>query len=179
MSKNRTLERTTVERRLARSSVTTTAPDVCDDEADVQPRVPRDAGVTLTEILISIVLLGTLVSALLVAVQSSLGASSAAFDGAQIETVLLNASDRVSRAPQLCDYEAYVDAAALAEGWEVTTTSVSVEILVANTGDPSDWQPQTCPADVRPFDVQRLTISASNPSGTVSRTLTVVKSDVN
>ena len=39
--------------------------------------------------------------------------SSIAFSGAEVETVLLNASDRVNRAPQLCDYEAYVDAAAL------------------------------------------------------------------
>jgi len=139
----------------------------------------RDAGVSLPEILVSIVLMGTLLAAVMSAVQMSVRSSSVAFAGAQLETVLLNASDRINRAPQLCDYEAYVDAAALAEGWPDTTTSVVVEKLVANTGDPSDWQPQTCPADVGPFDVQRLTVTATNPAGTTTRTLTIVKSDVN
>lgn len=141
--------------------------------------LPRDAGVTLPELIVSIVLMGTLLAAVMAAVQMSVRSSSVAFEGAQLETVLLNASDRVTRAPQLCDYEAYVDAAALAEGWADTTTSVVVEKLVANTGDPSDWQPQTCPADVGPFDVQRLTVTATNPAGTTTRTLTLVKSDVN
>jgi type II secretory pathway pseudopilin PulG len=139
----------------------------------------RDVGATLVEIIISIVLMGTLLAAVMSAVQLSIRSSSVAYEGAQLETVLLNASDRVTRAPQLCDYEVYVDAAALAEGWPDTSTSVVVEKLVANTGDPSDWQPQTCPADVRPFDVQRLTVTATNPAGTTTRTLTMVKSDVN
>lgn len=141
-------------------------------------RPPRDAGVTLVEVIVSIVLIGGLLGGLLSAVQLSIRSSSIAYTGAQVETVLINASDRVNRAPQLCSYEDYVDAAALAEGWDVATTSVVVERLVANTGAPSDWAPQTCPADVRPFDVQRLTITATDPSGRLTRTLTVVKSDV-
>lgn len=145
---------------------------------DAAPPVRRDHGATLTEIMVSIALIGVLVAALLGAVQASIRSSSVAFAGAEVETVLLNASDRISRAPQLCDYEAYVDAAALAEGWDISTTSVTVELLVANTGSPSDWQPQACPADVSPFDVQRLTITATNPGGGTTRTLTVVKSDV-
>jgi len=140
--------------------------------------VRRDSGATLTEIMISIALIGVLVAALLGAVQASIRSSAVAFDGAVVETVLLNASDRVSRAPQLCDYEVYVDAAALAEGWDVSTTTATVESLVANTGAASDWQPQSCPADVKPFDVQRITITASSPAGGTTRTLTVVKSDV-
>ncbi len=131
------------------------------------------------EIVISIALMGTLFAAVMSAVQLSVRSSRLAYEGAEVETVLLNASDRVTRAPQLCDYEAYVDAAALAEGWPETSTSVVVEMLVANTGAPSDWQPQSCPADVGPFDVQRLTVTASNPAGTTTRTLTIVKSDVN
>ena len=150
-------------------------------EVVVDRRTPpgrRDQGATLTEIMVSVALIGVLLAALLGAVRASIQSSSIAFSGAEVETVLLNASDRVSRAPQLCDYEAYVDAAALSEGWDVATTSVSVEELVANTGNPSDWQPQSCPADVSPFDVQRVTITASNPDGSITRTLTVVKSDV-
>lgn len=139
----------------------------------------HDAGTTLTEILISIVLMGVLITAILAAVRTSIQASSIAYNGAKIETVLINASDRITRAPQLCDYENYVDAAALAEGWPDTALSVTVEKLVANTGAPSDWAPQTCPADVRPFDVQRLVVTATDPSAGITRTLTVVKSDVN
>ena len=139
----------------------------------------RDAGVTLIEIVISIVLLGTIVAAVLGAVQASIRSSSIAYTGAEVETVLLNASDRIARAPQRCEYEQYVDAAALAEGWEVDATTVTVELLVANTGAASDWAPQTCPDDVEPFDVQRLTITATDPSGRLTRTLIVVKSDVN
>ena len=147
---------------------------------DESPPTPaRDAGVTLPEIVVAIVLMGTLLGAVLAAVQASITASSVAFEGAKVETVLLNASDRISRAPQLCNYEEYVDAAALAEGWDPSQTSVTVEKLVGTSGDPSDWQPQTCPADVRPFDVQRLTVTATNPSGKITRTITIVKSDVN
>lgn len=154
----------------------TTSPDR--PETPSTSTAPRDAGVSLPEIIVAIVLMGTLLGAVLAAVQASITASSVAFEGAQVETVLLNASDRINRAPQLCDYEAYVDAAALAEGWDPSQTTVVVEKLVANTGNPSDWQPQSCPADVRPFDVQRLTVTATNPSGDTTRTLKIVKSDV-
>ncbi len=142
-------------------------------------RARADAGTTLVEIMISIVLMGILIAGIMAGVQTSIRASSNAYNGAQLETVLINASDRVTRAPQLCDYEVYVDAAALAEGWPDSSVSVTVEKLVANTGAPSDWAAQTCPADIRPFDVQRLVITATDPSGRITRTLTVVKSDVN
>ncbi len=138
----------------------------------------RDEGITLIEIVITMALMGIVVSAVLAAVQMSIRSSSIAFKASEVETVLLNAGDRVARAPQLCNYEAYVDAAALAEGWSTDSVSVVVERLVANTGDPSDWVPETCPADVAPYDVQRLTISATDPTGQLTRVRTVVKSDV-
>jgi Tfp pilus assembly protein PilV len=143
-----------------------------------QPTRPRDPGSTLVEVIISIVLIGVVVSAVLAAVQVSIRSSSIAFTGAEVETVLLNAGDRINRAPQLCAYEQYVDAAAAAQEWGPETTTVTVEILVANTGFPSDWEPQDCNTSVGPFDVQRMTIVATDPSGDITRTLTVVKSDV-
>jgi type II secretory pathway pseudopilin PulG len=139
----------------------------------------RDFGSTLVEIMISITLMGVVVAAILAAVQVSIRSSSIAFTGAEIETVLLNAADRISRAPQRCEYEQYVDAAAAAQEWGPETTTVTVEILIANTGAASDWQPQACSTSVGPFDVQRLTISATDPGGRITRTHTVVKSDVN
>ncbi len=137
-----------------------------------------DRGSTLVELLISIVLIGVVVTSMLAALRTSVLASSLVFDAARVETVLLNAGDRVARAPQQCEYEAYVDAAAVAEGWPLDTTSVVVERLVGDGTDPADWQPQACPDDVTAFDVQRLTITAAHPDGRITRTLTVVKSDV-
>ena len=144
---------------------------------DDRARARGDAGSTLVEIVISVVVLGVLIGALLAAVQTSVRSSSIARTGAQVETVLLNASDRVERAPQRCEYEQYVDAAALAQGWDASRTSVTVERLVANTGGAGDWAAQTCPDDLDPFEVQRLRITATDPTGTVTRRLTVVKSD--
>lgn len=129
--------------------------------------------------MVSIVLMSVIAGALLAAVQMSVRSSSVAFKGAATETVLLNATDRIARAPQLCNYENYVDAAALAEGWDVAATTVTVERLVANTGAASDWSAESCPADVGAFDVQRLTITATEPTGRVTRVRTVIKSDVN
>lgn len=141
-------------------------------------RPPQDAGVTLIEIVIAIVLLGTVVVGLLAAVGTSIRSSSTAYDGAEIETVLLNAADRVARAPQLCEYEAYADAAALSQEWSTSRISASVQLLVADTGNPSsDWGPQPCPADVGPFDVQRIVVTATT-SGGITRSMTVVKSSV-
>ncbi len=141
-------------------------------------RPVRDQGVTLIEIVISVALMGIVVSAVLAAVQVSIRSSSIAFKASEVETVLLNAGDRIARAPQKCEYEVYVDAAAQAEGWSVDATSVVVERLVANSGAPDDWATESCGNAVRPFDVQRLTITATDPTGQVTRTRTVIKSDV-
>lgn len=148
-------------------------------DSDVPRRSRGDGGMTLVEILVTIVITGTLVAAVVSATFTVVAVSGRSFTAAEVETVLINASDRITRAPQLCDYEAYVDAAALAEKWDPSLISVVVERLVSNTGNlSSDWEPQTCPADVAPFDVQRLTITVTDPGGRITRDLTVVKSSV-
>lgn len=142
-------------------------------------RPPADRGFTLVEAVIAVSLTGLVVTGILASVQALITASSVAYDSAEIETVLVNAADRVERAPQLCEYEAYVDAAAQAKGWDPSTITATVERLVDNTGNPAtDWVPQTCPDSVRPFDVQRLEIIASTPDGGITRTALVVKSNV-
>ncbi len=144
-------------------------------------RTPRsaDAGSTLIEILISIALLATIVIALVTAVQTMLATSVTSYEVAQIETVLLNAGSQVERAHQQCNYDSVVESAATAEGWPADSVTVTVELLVSNTGDPgADWAPQDCSVALEPFDVQRLVIRAQHPTQTVSRILTVVKSDV-
>lgn len=134
---------------------------------------------TFVEILIAIVVTGTLVAATISATFTVISISGRSFTTAQVETVLINASDRVNRAPQLCDYDVYVQAAALAEGWDPSLITVSVELLRDNTGDlVADWETQPCPADVDAFAVQRLTITVTDPGGRITRDLTVVKSSV-
>lgn len=160
--------------------MTTTADLPPDERASTRPRDRNaDLGVTLIEMVVTIALLSLVVVGILGAVRTSISSSSSAYDAAELETVLINAADRIDRATQRCEYEDYVDAAALANGWPVASISASVELLVANTGNPStDWAPQTCPADVRPFDVQRVVVTASTPDGNNTRTMIVVKSDV-
>lgn len=145
-----------------------------------RPRRRRgDRGFTLIEAVVTISLTGLVVAGIVASVRTLILSSSISYKAAEVETVVINAADRVARAPQLCDYEAYVDAAALANGWETSTVSSTVDRLVANTGNPStDWAPQTCPADVRPFDVQRITITVTTPDGRITRTAPVVKSEV-
>ncbi len=152
------------------------------DDPGVDTNVParaRDRGVSLVEIIVAIALTSTLVVATVNAIFTSISVSSRTFIAAEVETVLINASDRVNRAPQLCDYEVYVDAAALAEGWQASQISATTERLITNSGDSSaDWETQPCPADVAPFDVQRVTITLTDPDNKITKTLTVVKSDV-
>jgi type II secretory pathway pseudopilin PulG len=146
----------------------------------ISPARRIDQGSTLVEIIISITLMSIVVAAVLGAVQTSIRSSSVAFRAAEVETVLLNAGDKINRAPQLCNYDAYVDAAMPTDsGWNATQISVTVQKLVAHTGAASDWATQTCPDPIEPFDVQRLTISVTDVRGEITRTLTVVKSDVN
>lgn len=147
-------------------------PEVC------RRRRRGDRGVTFVEILVAIVVSGTLVAAVVNSTFTIISISGRSFTAAEVETVLINASDRINRAPQLCDYEAYVDAAALAEEWDPGLITVTVERLVENAGNATDWEIQPCPADVSPFDVQRMTITLTDPGGRVTRTLTVVKSSV-
>lgn len=139
-----------------------------------------DSGSTLIEIIISVVLMGTVVAALVAAVLTMIGASSTVFEAARVETVLLNAADQIDRARQQCDYTEYVEAAATAQGWQPEQIRVDGELLQSNTGDESiDWSVPDCSVtDVKAFDVQRLTITATDPSGSITRTLMVVKSSV-
>ena len=138
----------------------------------------RDAGVTLPEIIVSIVLIGTIVAALASSAIVVIRSSSTSYDIGQLTTMMRNASDKIDRAPQQCNYDAYVEAAATATDWPASTVSASVEMLTGSTGTTADWTPQSCLVDVGPFDVQRITITGSTPDGRVTQTLTVVKSDV-
>ncbi len=63
-----------------------------------------DSGYTLVEVVISVVLIGTVVLSILAAVQTGIMASSNGRRLAQIQTVVLNVADRVNRAPKGCGH---------------------------------------------------------------------------
>jgi len=149
-------------------------------------RQDRDRGFSMVEIVISIVLLGTVVLAVLNATTVSIKASAVSRSAAQVETSIVNAADRVNRAPKRCDYTIYAQAAVQTEGWDPSTVSVAHEYYVVGSDatvegswvqGPSGTPGCEGPAPVDLL-VQRVTISITSPDSKVTRTIQVVKSDV-
>ena len=142
---------------------------------------PRDGGYSLIEVLIALMLMGIAMVPILLAGVMSVKASAQSRSSAKVETVLANAADRVNRATGSCDYTVYVQAAALAAGWDASKASASYQWY-----SPADlptqlgtWNAGACPNGTRADGlVQMVTISVQSPDGKASRSLTVVKSDV-
>jgi hypothetical protein len=141
----------------------------------------------LIEIVITIVLMGVVVGAVLNAVSTTVTASSVGRSAAQVETAVVNAADRVNRAPKRCDYTIYAQAAVQTQGWPASTASVTHEYYVPgpDARTAGTWQvgaagSQGCPQPslIPDLLVQRVTISLTSPDGRVRRTIQVVKSDV-
>jgi type II secretory pathway pseudopilin PulG len=149
-------------------------------------RSDPDAGFSIVEIVIAIVLMGTVVVAILNAVSTSINASSVSRSAAQVETAVVNAADRVNRAPKRCDYTIYAQAAVQTEGWDPDRAVVTHEYYVPGSDATvqGTWEtgaagspgcPGPAPTDLL---VQRVTISITSPDGKVRRNIEVVKSDV-
>ena len=142
---------------------------------------PRDRGVTFVETVLTVVLLGIVVVPVLAAVRGAITTSSVAESAAQVETVLINAADRVERAPNTdidaCDFTGYA-AAALPDGWPVGSIQVGHEYLADGSWVTGSAYP-ACPdtGNVGRF-AKRITITATSPDGAVTRRIQVVKSDV-
>ncbi|MCB0965886.1 MAG: prepilin-type N-terminal cleavage/methylation domain-containing protein [Ilumatobacter sp.] len=145
-----------------------------------------DRGFTLIEILITIVLLGTVVVTVLAAVQANLIASSRSRSAARVESAIVNVADRINRAPKECDYTIYANAAVQTEGWSTDTVTLQQWHYGYDGYDTApigtaDWLPGACEGQLtEPPDliVQRLLITVTSPDGTVTRSIELVKSDV-
>ncbi len=143
----------------------------------------RDRGFSIVEVMMTITLVSIAVIPLMDATLTSIRASSVARESAEVETVLSNAADRVNRAPTLCDYKIYVEAAALSKGWPADRATATYQYYVpgasALASDPGTWASGACPGNARtPRLIQLVTISVTSASGNVTRTVKVVKSDV-
>ncbi|MGD9996370.1 MAG: type II secretion system protein [Ilumatobacteraceae bacterium] len=162
-----------------------TEPIASDDLVD-GPR-GRDAGFTIVEVVMTIVLIAMTIVPIIDATITSVRASSTVREVAEVETVLQNAADRVNRAPTLCSYDVYLQAAALAKGWAASQVAASYQYYVpgasALASDPGSWASDAsgtaCPGGVRtPRLIQMVTITVTSDSGSIKRTMKVVKSDV-
>lgn len=142
-----------------------------------------DSGFTIVEVVVTIVLVATVIVPLLSATFTSIRASTSAREVAEVETVLQNAADRVNRAPTMCGYDVYVEAAALSKGWDASQVSASYQYYVpgstALASSPGSWAEGPCPGGARtPRLIQLVTITVRSDSGSISRSIQVVKSDV-
>lgn len=142
----------------------------------------RDHGFTYVETVITIVLTGIVVLPILAAVRSSIEAASLSREAAEVETVLINAADRVSRAdrfalPELkCDLSGPAEKAASVHGWDAST--VHVDYAYWDRTLPGFVAGEACPGGV--FEsglVQRVTITVTSPNLDVTRSLEVIKGD--
>lgn len=154
-----------------------------------------DRGNTFVEVLVSIVLMGTIVVALLLAIQTTIRLSRISDDQAKVESVLGSAADRVANfAYSPCpgsDGAEYLDiarAAAPAVGWTgevVTIESVtfwhpatptsSAQWLTSNGLDASQCLPSVSLTDERTLQKVRIVVTA--PQGGYTSSIDVVKAN--
>jgi hypothetical protein len=139
-----------------------------------------DRGSTLIEIVLAIALTGIVVLPLLSAVRTGISASRVNEGAANAETAIVDAADRINRAPQTCDYTQYVVASVVTKGWDASAATAVTQAYDPATGT---WRPAGPGAGcllAGPTEnlVQLVTITITTPKGDVSRTMQVVKSNV-
>lgn len=158
-----------------------------EESVEDDQRLTRDGGFSVIEIVITIALMAIAILPLMDATLTSVRASSTAREAAEIETVLANAADRVNRAGTRCDYAIFAEAAAQSKGWQASTVTLAYQHYVpgpsARAEDAGVWASGACPivngSPTRtPRLIQLVTVSITSPSGDVSRSVKVVKSDV-
>lgn len=151
-----------------------------------------DRGYTLIEMLIAIVLMGTIVLSIMGGMWAVVRASSMNDQRAKVQAVLGSAADRIlgiqyAACPEINGvYEGFADPAAQVVGW----TAANVQII-----DYKYWNPETSGWDdtnsiqvaggcnqstglTTSKGLQKLTIRATAPGGGYSAQIDIVKSDV-
>ncbi|MDW3215514.1 MAG: prepilin-type N-terminal cleavage/methylation domain-containing protein [Ilumatobacteraceae bacterium] len=145
-------------------------------------RRTRDRGVTLIEIVITITLMGVIVVPILVAVATSVRSSRVSEDSAQVETLLVNAVDRVNRATRgdfPCDLTSPVVAAVETVGWPASSVNVGHEYLDIDEQWQTDPTGTACPGgSFQTGIVQRITITITSPDEGITRSLQVIRGDI-
>ena len=162
-----------------------------------QPR--RDGGWTMTEIVVAIALMGSIILAIIGGMFAVVRASAANDEAAKVQAVLGSAADRIANYKYLeCpeDADAYSDynavsyarvgkAAVESVGWNEST----VQITNYEFWDPgtNSWQATNnlqgsdCNASVgltTSKTMQKITVVVTAPSGNSSSSLDIIKSDI-
>jgi prepilin-type N-terminal cleavage/methylation domain-containing protein len=154
----------------------------------------RDAGFTLIEILIVIMLMGLVLTAVLATLQVATKASAVDQEHAIAYSWLQAASDEIYRQPRVpCDsatdpiatYTAYAHAVPRPISWDATSAHievVGVEYLGRVTPDADfEWDAAFCfEGGVyvdSPLYTQRITLQATSPTGGLVKTLQMVKNE--
>ncbi|MFZ4719599.1 MAG: type II secretion system protein [Ilumatobacteraceae bacterium] len=145
-----------------------------------------DEGFSFLEVLLAIILIGIVVVPVLQAVTMSIRASHISRSAGQVETALVNAADRLNRAPVVCDYSVYAQAAVQTQGWAPEQVALVQQYYVpaADVTANGTWQDGSVNSPAcqisTPTDglVQRIRLTITSPDGSISRTVEVVKSDV-
>jgi type II secretory pathway pseudopilin PulG len=156
------------------------------DEHTTRPA--HDAGTSFVELLVAIVLLGTIVVATLAGLRASIVGTNVDENSARAHAWLQAAGDELHLATYLaCDsnttatieaaYQTAVDLAAPPNEWVSGTVSiVSVEFLSGPVGS-STWGTTCASGDpLNPLYSQLVTIRVTDPVGAFSREVAVIKS---
>lgn len=150
-----------------------------------------DAGTTLVEVLIAIVILSTAGIAIVSATLTTITVSGRSADRARISSVLSDAADRIIRSPYTpcggsSTFLAPAQAAAASVGWPAGTVEiVSVDYWDADLEDGARpaagaWVSTCTPTAVLTPQrtLTRVTVRVTSPGGDTTRTQEVVRSDV-
>lgn len=157
-------------------------------------RATVDDGYTLVEVLVSLVLMGLVVSSILPAMWSAVRVSRFSDTQAKVEAVLGSAVDRVSNygwhpcpeADSLGGYSAKAKNAAAIFEWPASTVAVtavqywdtSTKSWTATNPVPSADCGRTVVSITKERTLQKVTIEVTSPDGTTSNHLDVVMGDI-
>ncbi len=158
----------------------------------------RDAGYSLTEVLVAISLMGTIVIALLGGIRTVVTATRVDRDHAQSFEWLQAASDSVFLAPRvpctsdgtgrlaaIAAYDAAAKSATVPPVWDGTSASIEVTDVEylgrVGVDDDFEWGETFCFEGTgfvdSPLYTQRVTIEVTAPGSTTSQRLEMVKSE--